>query len=82
MEIISCKSTNVTEDSCCGTSGSDIRGIQTLCIISLGISLIGLGCIIGGGSDYILIHLGWLFTTVIIEFAMVIWVNIILSKQG
>ena len=46
METISCKKTSTTPisgDSCCGISGSDIRGIQTLAIASLGISVAGLG---------------------------------------
>lgn len=85
METISCKKTSTTPtvsgDSCCGTSGSDIRGIQTLAIASLGISLAGLGCVIGGGSDYILKHLPWLFSVVVIECGMAVWVSTVISKH-
>lgn len=85
METISCKKTSTTPtvsgDSCCGTSGSDIRGIQTLAIASLGISLAGLGCVIGGGSNYILKHLPWLFSVVVIECGMAVWVSTVISKH-
>ena len=84
METISCKKTSTTPisgGSCCGTSGSDIRGIQTLAIASLGISLAGLGCVIGGGSDYILKHLPWLFSVVVIECGMAVWVSTVISKH-
>ena len=84
METISCKkksTTPISGGSCCGTSGSDIRGIQTLAIASLGISLAGLGCVIGGGSDYILKHLPWLFSVVVIECGMAVWVSTVISKH-
>ena len=84
METISCKKTSTTPisgDSCCGISGSDIRGIQTLAIASLGISVAGLGCVIGGGSDYILKHLPWLFSVVVIECGMSVWVSTVISKH-
>ena len=84
METISCKKTSTTPisgGSCCGTSGSDIRGIQTLAIVSLGISLAGLGCVIGGGSNYILKHLPWLFSVVVIECGMAVWVSTVISKH-
>jgi hypothetical protein len=84
METISCKKTSTTPisgGSCCGTSGSDIRGIQTLAIASLGISLAGLGCVIGGGSDYILKHLPLLFSVVVIECGMAVWVSTVISKH-